>query len=327
MNETDHIMNTSWDDRFRTNPNIRELAAAPRWSISDVNKMPLSMYGMARNKYYGASTAKPEDMWTLDQIAEHYPDAPNAAFWLKSKDCGYALIDIEKTCPVETREILCYGLPWYYAETSLSGLGIHLLVDRPVDLLAKYPDAAKAAIKAHDGTFEVLLNHWVTFTMNPISSGPRTEPVPEYADRAAALLDELFASMKPVATHDFTIGNYEDAMARFSRIERCYLERDLRTYLVTFISRMADRDDQSRVDWCIACRAVTFVQKTIGGTHDDCATIAVALLRSILGTHDLLPYRDKYDSMRGDEPYLEYTVGNAAASIFDDAAGSKKNAS
>jgi hypothetical protein len=318
MTTTDHIAATNWDARFRDNACIRELADSPRWSISDINKRPLSMLGLSHGKTYGASTAKPEDMWTLDQIAEHYPDTPNAAFWLKSKDCGYAMVDIEKTCPVETREILCYGLCWHYAETSLSGKGIHLIIDRPQELLDKYPDAAKAAIKAPDGTFEILLNHWCTFTMNPIASRPRLEPVPGYADRAATLLDSVFASMKPIVKRDFTTVDVDGVMDRFTPIERDYIKRDFRTYIVAFVNRMKDRDDHSKVDWCIACRAVTFVKKIIGeSSTSECAAVAAALLRAVIGTHELLPYRDKYDSPRGDELYLEYTVSNAAMSLDD----------
>lgn len=307
------IDNAGWDPRFTKNPVIRELARSPRWSMSDRDKRPLSMYAVKNlENWYGASTAKPQDMWPLAKIAENYPTTTNVAFWLKSKDCGYAVVDIEKTCPVKLMATLIWGLRWEYAEVSLSGRGYHLIIRRPVDLIAKYPDAAKAAIKEKHGYFEILLNHWVTFSMEPRASGPLTQPHPVLERRANELLENLFASQKPSRPRTWVMGD----MPLPEIPEK--LEQSIPSMLETQ-SDIFDHDeksetmDKSRRDWVIACKAVQLVQAAMPGADENAiALVAANLLRKYMPDRTPHLWRDKYDDMRGDEPYLEYTVANAA---------------
>jgi hypothetical protein len=323
-----------WSHDFTQNAVIRELALSPRWAITDPDdKKPLSMAGLVHGVAYGASTKKPEDMMTLPELAANFTDAPNCAMWMKSLDCGYALIDIEKTCPEDVRDTLVHGLAWKYAETSLSGRGIHLIVPRPDELLDKYPNARKAAVRRKDGAFEVLLNHWVTFTRNVLDADPAPEDTPE----ALAILENLFSSCNPTITRTWKMPRTQDILASLGDYAAESIVADLRG-VVRFAARNgSESSDRSRSDWSMACSAVRFVDRhynandirlAILPTVDDfypaaVGAVAAALLREVIETDDTIPWRDKYDEPRGDLPYLEYTVGNAATYVLDDTTDKK----
>lgn len=97
---------------------------------------------------------------------------------------GYMVLDIEKTASQETRDRFA-DTDYVYAETSLSGKGLHMLVrecDGPFEPLI-------TSLKDDSGEFEILLNQDVTFTGNDMR-GPRFGTDEEIAERWEQICEE-----------------------------------------------------------------------------------------------------------------------------------------
>ena len=180
----------TWASFYR-NEAIKKLGQYPAWTVTDPrDKRPLAFEGLVEGRFFGASPKDAEACVTLDALVQAIPAAVNNALRLDAQTMGYLVFDIEKTATDAIRKRLL-ELPWVYAETSMSGRGIHLIVPYPTDLMERYPYAAvKPVLKAADGTWEVLLSHWVTFTRNTLQATPGTRDV-------ASVLEPLLAQARP----------------------------------------------------------------------------------------------------------------------------------
>ena len=80
------------------------------------------------------------------------------------------ILDIEPDCPDDEKADFL-ALPWIYAETSVSGRGLHLVFPAP----ASHPEIrlGKTKLKPDNrNDYEILLNHYITFTMCPVTHDP-----------------------------------------------------------------------------------------------------------------------------------------------------------
>lgn len=153
---------------FLNNPVINQLAQAQKWTVSDTKKRPMDMWAMLDGQLLGASRPDSSTLMTLDQLNAALPQAKNNAFFLSYEQDKYMIIDIEKTCPEAVRNELL-ALPNLYSELSMSGHGYHLIVPAPQNV-NEFPDALLKTVLRHpQGWYEVLLEHYVTFTRRPIS--------------------------------------------------------------------------------------------------------------------------------------------------------------
>jgi hypothetical protein len=153
---------------FYNNPIINAIADAPRWTVSDNEKVPINMQElMLTGRLWGAHEISEACLVTLTDMTSFLPNAANNAFYLRAQTDGFVVLDIEKTCPPEiARELL--KIPSLYSELSMSGKGYHLILPLPVNFW-DYPVATgKRVLKEEHGWYEILLDHWVTFTREPI---------------------------------------------------------------------------------------------------------------------------------------------------------------
>jgi hypothetical protein len=164
---------------FYSNPIISAIADMPRWTVSDNEKMPINMRELMKTgRIWGAHEISDECLVTLDDMVDFLPAAANNAFYLRAQTDGFLVLDIEKTCPPEIAlELL--KLPNFYSEVSMSGKGYHLVLPLPTNFW-EYPIATgKKVLKEEHGWYEILLDHWVTFTREPVPAGllrPDLEP-------------------------------------------------------------------------------------------------------------------------------------------------------
>ena len=115
-------------DRLLETPALEKLAANPRWAVSTPNKMLLAVRDYCETgAVRGASCHIEEDMCTLWEIAEMLPSAPNAAYYLNQALDDYAVFDVESKASAELKRSIL-RLRWSYAEMSMSGQGLHLLI-------------------------------------------------------------------------------------------------------------------------------------------------------------------------------------------------------
>lgn len=156
---------------FRNNPTIDSLASKSKWTVSTKNKMPIDMYDLQyKGKISGAQFTNELSLVTLDALHQLLPDASNYAFYLDALIDKVVVLDIEPTCPDDTRQMLM-AIPCLYCETSMSGKGVHMLLRLPEKILEQYPDARnKTSFQEKHKWFEILINHYVTFTGNQITA-------------------------------------------------------------------------------------------------------------------------------------------------------------
>lgn len=239
----------AWPD-FYDNPVIQHLGTFRAWTITQPeDKKPMSFYAMRHflclDELVGAHKNEPLDRATLDELVEAFPNAANNALQLNGFDQGYIVLDIEKTATRETRERML-ALPWLYAETSMSGRGLHLVLPLPYDLFARYPYAQlKNVLKAPDGTWEALIaDHWVTFTRNAL-----TGVEPGDASLAEVLEPLMQAAKPPVDRIKMeAIPDPDEVLAEQPRVRRYLLDQ-----IQPFGKTVADyANDNSRFDYA-AC--------------------------------------------------------------------------
>lgn len=153
---------------FYSNPVIKEIAREPRWTVSDSEKSPIDMRELLDHERLRGAWSKDENcLVALDEITTRLPTATNAAFYLQSQIDEYAVLDIEPSCPPHILDSLL-TVESLYSELSMSGKGYHLVLPLPKNFW-DFPAATnKKVLRHHTGWFEILLEHWVTFTRKPL---------------------------------------------------------------------------------------------------------------------------------------------------------------
>lgn len=199
---------------FYGNDHVQALGQSPRWTVSDKEKCPIDMKElMATGKLQGAWRNTQECLVTLDELAGFMPGATNTAFRLQSQTDGYLVLDIEPTCPPETTAMLM-GLPSLWTEYSMSGKGYHLLLPMPSNFW-DYPIATvKTALRGPGNHYEILLDHWITFTREPVLTRFRDAVPLDWPEFYASLAREAVESptahldigdLKPLIEHEAEI--------------------------------------------------------------------------------------------------------------------------
>lgn len=190
---------------FYANSAIQLLADQSRWSVSDNEKMPIDMRElMTTGRLWGAREISETCLVTLDELTEALPTAANNAFHLQAQTDGLLVLDIEKNCPPEIAAELLGISETLYSELSMSGLGYHILLPLPPNFW-DYPIAtSKKVLREEHGYYEILLDHWVTFTRNEVPmeryTGPDENELPEAPEWA-----DLYASLAVLAVDTPTI--------------------------------------------------------------------------------------------------------------------------
>lgn len=154
---------------FYRHPIVADLGHEPRWTVSDADKRPIDMRALIdENILRGAKFRNQTCLVTLEELVNTIPDAKNHAYYLSWQLDEVMVIDIEKTCPPEIAAPLL-GLNYQYGELSMSGRGYHLVMPLPANI-NEFPDARrKKVLKGPNKYYEILLEHYITFTRVPIS--------------------------------------------------------------------------------------------------------------------------------------------------------------
>lgn len=184
---------------------IQKLARNKRWAISDVNKRPVSVaHIMSDQRIIGVSPYDVDAMVTLDFLIENMPLSTNAAYCLNAMLDDVCVLDIEAKCPdAVKRELL--RLPYLYGETSLSGKGIHLVLPLPEIVASDPAQASRKRIQVEGGAYELLLNHWVTFTGNAIDPAENTTSDAKKDAREWNTFAEKLIDSSPSPSHHASI--------------------------------------------------------------------------------------------------------------------------
>lgn len=307
---------------FYGNPVISAIADVPRWTVSDNEKMPINMrelvFGLGR--VWGAHEISEQCLFTLDEMTQHLPQAANNAFYLRAQTDGFLVLDIEKTCPPELAQRLL-TLPNLYSELSMSGRGYHLVLPLPSNFW-DYPIASGKKVLQHDhGHYEILLDHWVTFTRSPV---PRaTLPATDYR---SGLWEEIYAELAKDAveapTAEFDLGTERPDIPRREQIIELMTRRPLEKSLEDF------RNDYSRFEYStlgVLFNRLRTILVAIHGNHGTTYDEAAMSWLLFEAATQVLPYRDKHDEHRNGIPLLLNAAVSLVARRLADSGGTERS--
>lgn len=299
------------NEAFYNHPFIESIKSKPLFTISDVDKMPVHMSHLKTyGEIIGGDFKDPTSMMSMEnvdtallQVAGVKP--PNYAYRLQASRDKFVILDIEAKCP---REILNYfmGLPYLYAERSLSGTGVHLVMPLPKNFF-EFEQSRKIKLKHKDGYYEVLMDHWCTFTgdMLPDQSNPTLDWEEIYAVIAKSQKEDIARSA------DYgTLVDLEDIRNGQLIVE------NLNTILANdaeFMDYFTMDDDGSRREFNTAMtinkrlRGVCTAHMLINVSDDVRLTLITATLEMFL------EHREKHDTYRDGMPWLMYNANQVVS--------------
>lgn len=301
---------------FLSNPAVRSIASKPKWSISDKDKRPISLYNLLYNRIVvGGKPGVIGDTDTLDGLIKSFcrtfPDQgqiANFAFFLDAIDDDIVVLDIEPECPTSLKAEFAQ-LPYIYGEVSMSGRGMHLLFPKPKNF-DDFPIAAKKkAMKGPKKYYEILMGHWVTFTGRALkrSVGRNIENQEPF--------EKLFATLAAQQTESAKIDIELDP----ERLRENVAEIPDADYIIDILTRPANAvgfkperydNDMSRYEFAyfgIKCSQLTSLLRSTrikSNGHTYTPEDFIRLLY-VIGTTEL-EHRDKHDSTRNGMPWLMY---------------------
>ena len=289
---------------FRNHPFISSIADIKKWTVSTKDKMPIDMHTLIeKHRIAGAVFNNEQSLVSLDLLNQTLPDAANYAFYLDVLNDKFAILDIEPKCPDEEKQKLS-KLPAIYRETSMSGKGIHLVFPVPEWLLDKEPMARqKVVFKEEHGWYEILLNHYVTFTGNQI-------PAPNDASSDPNDFYEFFSNM--ASEQKITVKG-ETNVEEIEFVDTFYsaqILQKLMEHRKDYRKTLADfNNDYSKYEF--AYIAYTYRQLTgllnvdvIKQDHSYTDSEKAWFLYQVASSY--LPHRAKHEELRSGLPWLLY---------------------
>ena len=308
-------------ERFHKHPFIQTIKDTQKWTISTKDKMPIDFYRLIyQGSIEGAVFRDSVSLTDLETLHRYIPNAANYAFFLDARLDNFVVLDIEPKCPAKIRKKLM-NMNFLYAETSMSGKGVHLVFPLP-QVIYNYPDAeTKPAFKEQHGYYEILLSHFVTFTGNLLPDQP--------SDKES--FEELFESMakvqKPVIRSDINIDTL-DMLPDYPQSE-AILEK-LLSYVPECPKTLEEFDyDNNRYEFSVVVWAYKMLNRILkmpsiqrAGELNLTDTEKAYFLYH--AAKEIIPERAKHYEYRDGLPWLWYLTREVMAKTDLDGTKSKK---
>ena len=301
---------------FYSNPVIQRLAKEKRWTISDKDKVPIDMTDLLESNgraIHGALTRKEGhnpfvDLYTL---MSNIPNAKNNAFCLDAKTDGVMVLDIEPKCPKVIAEKLLQ-LPAYYGEFSMSGKGYHLILPVPKEYEDVY--SCSIAVKEEHGYYEFLCNHCVTFTRNiiPANYSPNIGQgtYEDYVKIWCELAENVNLNKKDTVID--VLKDEEDT--EWTDYIQSILQSDAKAYK----KEPSDfEDDMSRYEHGYTGH-VYYVLLNVLKSLKVFYTKSQMVWEVYRATSELIPYREKHDTIHDGMPWLLYQAAVIVNKNYDE---------
>lgn len=287
---------------FKELPFVQPLRYEKRWTVVNKNKMPIDIMELNRSgKICGASFANQNEPLTdLDTLYQILPNATNATYALKQSLDDIVILDIEPKCPMDLKNRLL-KLPYLYAETSMSGKGLHLVFSKPV---TNYQTIllSKVALQEEHGYYEILLTHNITFTGNQIE-----RPIDETPDDITEfyrLFDELAATASLTKVIEIDISDLPDItdIPNWEKIVQTLSQAVYKKKLEDFYSNYSKYE--FGVTGFYYHKLKQLLSASLFRNHEYTAQEQMMLLYEVV--KDKIPYREKHEESRDGLPYLLY---------------------
>jgi hypothetical protein len=303
-------------EAFYGNPVIQRLSYEKRWTISDNNKVPIDMTDLLASNgqaIHGALTRKEghNPFVDLHTLMKNIPNAANNAYSLDAKTDGILILDIEPKCPKAIAEKLLQ-LPALYGEFSLSGKGYHLIFPIPKEYEDVY--SCCVAVKEEHGYYEFLCNHCITFTRNIIPAGFTPNIGQGSYEDFVKVWCEL-ASKVDLTQKDSVV----DIMSEEEDTEWTdYIQKILQSDEKAYKKTPSDfGDDMSRYEHGYTGH-VYFVLLNILKRLKVFYTKSEMIWEVYRATSELIPYRDKHDTIHDRMPWLLYQASVIVGKNYDE---------
>lgn len=289
---------------FYNHPFIMSLKDNEAWTVSDSNKRPIDIKGFIETqKLYGAKEPTKECLTTLPLLLETIPDAINHTYYINAYRDNFIVLDVEKTCPDELKQEFLQ-LPFIYGETSMSGQGYHLVFYKD-DLFDNFSDLkAKTKMQDEDRYYEILINHWVTFTRNMIE--PPINPTGSIVTWFNKLAEKENQKIIDFNSSEFEMVDPDDIPDYMFLYEKTKLKSNYNKTLADF------KNDDSRYEYGYAGHIVNVLSKMLSlsnilrNQHEYTVSEKAQIGYDVF--KDLIQYRTKHDTKRNNVPYLMYLI-------------------
>lgn len=189
--------------------NIPEnLKQMPIWTLSTKDKFPVNFIEtIKQNRIIGLTARNKTQTVDYYTLCKYILDTAIITMTIPE---GYMIVDVESYASDELKNY-CRTLNPIYAETSISGKGMHLLFEYPKNY-TKYPNAMnKSIIKVKDHGYEILFDHACIFTGNEIqTTGEHSvdELYASAAKRVAEVKDIIINNFEPLTEADRPVVEY-----------------------------------------------------------------------------------------------------------------------
>jgi len=294
-------------DAFITNPFISRIAAESRWTIS-IHKKPMDTRILInKDRFVGASFKRGYNpLTTLPILTNWIADRQNTipayfSYYLNGAVNRQIILDIEPNCPKEIVDTLLNTTPWEYAETSLSGKGLHLGLTLPQDHTLYFDQLS--VLKGPGNHYEYLMhNHYVVFTMNQISRVPNI-----HLPSAGSLLTHVGPLYRQWKTNQLEKKEFVLSDAKPNIPEEAYLRTLLNS--VHFRRTLAYYgNDRGRYEFACGCAFLHKIKQYLPTTRLAPFTYDETMLTWLVyeSLVNYLPPRAKHAEYRNGLPWLLY---------------------
>lgn len=268
----------------------------------------------------GAWSISPSCLVDLAELTSTVPNASNVAFYIQAQSDGLMVVDIEPSCP-RAKKLELLQLPGIvYTELSMSGEGLHLLVPVPANFHDHPVAAGKRVLRHHEGWYEILLDHWVTFTRRPVPGAMVAEQCASTQGREFTSVDELYARLATQARRTSSTSATAVLTNGAMPASIPYAETIVRFVLATDLESLDDPErfdhDLSRWEFSVLARLHSRLEagqrlyQDIGVVYTPGDT-AWLLYRAAV---QVIPSRPKHAQTRNGRPFL---LDRAAALVAE----------
>lgn len=282
---------------FYSNAFIKEISKNKKWTVSTNEKIPIDIQAFKyKQKIMGAQYTNEISLVDLDELCSLLPDAANNAYFLDAIEDHYVVLDIEPKCPDNIKQKLLNS-SYVYGEVSMSGKGIHLIFPLP-DYIDDYPIAKKKIVLKHQkGWYEILLQHYVTFTRNMI------KPSTVKNDVFDELFKELAASQTETHRDDVEISLEPKDIPYVDTLTELLTHNDYKKTLQDFYGDMSKYEYGCAGFYHFKLRRLLDIPK-YKKAHKYTPNEQAWILYKVL--LEKLPHRTKHETTRDGLPWLLY---------------------
>lgn len=361
-------------DHYMSIDQLNAVANTPRWTVSSSDKVPLDIVDVMRNNAdpHGAIHPDERSLTTRPELMAFFADRPftengmietNHTFRINAKARDpFIVIDVEPTCPAELQRAMIDNLPWVYCERSSSGRGWHLVVPTPwpnalddgyLTLLheaGRLDDAAmskrvehlwneiavRPKIRVSDGSYEILCEHFITFTQRCGEHMQHRTPTIEQYEFLETFLDRTIANAPRPTQHRTTYrdanGIEHEITVEAERPEHVMFDECVAAAIEAFSDRPYEKEpqdfdnDMSRWEFGFINTLIMMARSAIEDTlrtddiHDpfitmDENTYVWVIYEAVVAC---IPHREKHEGSRENLPYLLSRTKAAFAAHVDE---------